>query len=217
MPKLHRILVTAIMQDKLDEHWVSLDTSTSIWPHFFTVAPLVVIGTKEGEGYDLAPKHMVTALGHDNYFGFVCTSEHATYHNVLQYKEFSVSFPQPKQVVLASFAAMPRKQEESMDKPIVNSLPTVHAQQIDALFVQDSYLFLECKLDRIIDDFGKNSLITGHIIAAHVHQDAYRASEKDEAAMIYDMPLLAYIAYGRFAEIRKTQAFPFPKDFSHFK
>ena len=39
---------------------ISLNTDKSIWDHFYTVAPLVVIGTKEGDGFDLAPKHMAT-------------------------------------------------------------------------------------------------------------------------------------------------------------
>ena len=61
---------------------VTLDTAFPIWERFFTVAPLVLIGTREVDGtYDLAPKHMVTPLGWGNYFGFVCTPRHATYAN----------------------------------------------------------------------------------------------------------------------------------------
>lgn len=196
------------------EKWISLDTKESIWNRFFTVAPLVVIGTKEKEAYDLAPKHMVTPLGHDNFFGFVCTPEHATYHNVKREKEFSVSFPKPDQVILASLAATPRCGENGKEKPIINSLPTVKAKRIDALLVKDSYLFLECRLDRIINDFGEFSLIAGRIIEAHVHEDAIRVSDGDDGQMLFRAPLLAYLPYGRFAEIRDTMAFPLPKDFT---
>jgi hypothetical protein len=94
--------------EKRQDKWVSLDISQPIWGRVFTVAPLVVIGTKEGEEYDLAPKHMVTPLGHDNFFGFVCTPKHATYHNAKKEKAFTVSFVTPKQVVLASLTATPR-------------------------------------------------------------------------------------------------------------
>ena len=59
----------------------TLDVSKPIWEKIFIVAPLVVIGTKEGDGYDLAPKHMATPIGFENYFGFVCTPEHSTYVN----------------------------------------------------------------------------------------------------------------------------------------
>ena len=61
---------------------ISLDVNLPIWERVFTVAPLVVIGTKENGGYDLAPKHMATPMGFGNYFGFVCTPKHGTYHNV---------------------------------------------------------------------------------------------------------------------------------------
>ena len=38
-------------------------------------------------------------------------------------------------------------------------MPTWPAEQIDGLFIEDAFLFLECELDRIIDDFDINSLI----------------------------------------------------------
>lgn len=201
------------MKDSVFKDRVKLDTQEEIWSHFFTVAPLVVIGTKEEDGYDLAPKHMVTALGHENYFGFVCTPKHATYHNVKREKEFTVSFIQPNQVVLASLAASPRCGEEKEDKPVINNLPTHRATQVDALWINDAYLWLECRLDRIIDGFGEFSLIAGKVVGAYVHRDALRVSDADEAEMIHKMPLLAYLPYGRFAAIKETRSFPFPKDF----
>ena len=200
------------MKESDTAKWISLDTSQSIWGRFFTVAPLVVIGTKEGSEYDLAPKHMVTPLGHDNFFGFVCTPKHATYHNVKKEGCFTVSFVTPKQVVLASLTATPRCDDHS-EIPAVKHIPTQKAQQVDALVVKDSYLYLECTLDRIIDGFGDFSLIAGKIKAAYVREEALRISEKDDGQMIQEMPLLAYLPYGRFAEIKESAAFPFPKDF----
>lgn len=194
--------------------WLPLDLSQAVWNHFFMVAPLVVIGTKEGDQYNLAPKHMVTALGHDNYFGFVCTPKHATYHNVRREKAFTVSFINPNQVVLASLAATPRMDSCDHNDQIIQSLPTKQAEKIDALSIADAYVLLECELDRIIDDFGDFSLIAGKIIYAQIHERAKRVSEKDDAELIHNNPLLAYLAYGRFAEIKETNAFPFPKDFT---
>ena len=196
-----------------EKHDSSLDTSQYLWSHFFTVAPLIVVGTKEGNVYDMAPKHMATALGHDNYFGFVCTPRHSTYHNVKKEGVFTVSFPKPEQVTLASLAASPRCGEESDDKPIIEKLPMIKAPNIDAMFLKEGYLYFECEHDRIIDGFGEFSLICGRIIGAYVDKDYKRVSEKDEQAFVDNSPLLAYLAYGRFAEIRDTKAFPFPKDF----
>ena len=65
---------------------VQLSTASPIWERFFTVAPLVLIATKEGTGYDVAPKHLAMPLGWDNYFAFVCSPSHATYRNVLAHQ-----------------------------------------------------------------------------------------------------------------------------------
>ncbi len=56
-------------------------------------------------------------------------------------------------------------------------------------------------------------LVAGKIKAAYAHRDYIRLSEKDEQEQLYKNPLLAYIAYGRFAKIANTYSFPFPKDF----
>jgi flavin reductase (DIM6/NTAB) family NADH-FMN oxidoreductase RutF len=201
-----------MQQESNPTEWVTLDTSHPIWSHFFTVAPLVVIGTKEGDAYDLAPKHMVTPLGQENYFGFVCTPAHATYHNAKREGTFSVSFVTPDQVVLASLMATPRHDEHEKI-PAVNHIPTQPAREIDALVLKDAYLCLECRLDRIVDGFGDFSLVAGKIVAAYVHRDALRVSEGNDEQVIANRPLLAYLAYGRFAEIKESTAFPFPKGF----
>ena len=192
---------------------IELDTKAPIWKRFFTVAPLVLIGTREGDEYNLAPKHMVTPLGQGNFFGFVCTPRHSTYHNVKAQKGFTVSFPQPGQVIMTSLAATARQAECSLPKPVLAQLPTCKAETIDALFLKDSYLMLECELDRIVDGFDGYSLIAGRIIHAVVQEDALRTTEKDEQMLIYENPLLVFLAYGRFAEIRESYAFPYPKSF----
>lgn len=201
------------MEKILADHYISLDTETPIWNQFFTVAPLVVIGTKEGVKYDLAPKHMTTPIGFSNYFGFVCTPKHATYHNVKAYGEFTVSFPLPNQVVLSSLSASPRCGEGGTDKNIIPALPTTKATSVDALFLEHSYLFLECELFKIIDGFDDYSIITGKVITAFVQNDYQRDTERDEQLMIKHHPMLAYIANGRFATISETFNFPFPKGF----
>jgi flavin reductase (DIM6/NTAB) family NADH-FMN oxidoreductase RutF len=198
-----------------DQTVVSLATSKPIWKHFYTVSPLIVIGTKEGHKYDLAPKHMAMAMGQENYFGFVCTPEHATYHNVKKQKEFTVSFPKPSQITLASLAATPRCEENNRSKNIVEFLPTIPGKWVDALFIKDAYLYLECALDRIIDGFGKYSLISGKIIRAYVDETYLKTSDSDQQKMMAQAPLLAFLAYSRFAVIEDSYVFPMPKDFTH--
>jgi flavin reductase (DIM6/NTAB) family NADH-FMN oxidoreductase RutF len=188
---------------------VDLDVGYPIWDRFFTVAPLVVIGTRECDGgYDLAPKHMATALGWDNYFGFVCTAEHATYQNIQRERAFTVSFPTPDAVLLASLAASPRCGDDS--KPSLCGLPTFPADSIDGPFLCQSSAFLECRLDRIVDGFGANSLIAGRIVAAHLRPEALRAMDADDQETLAAAPLLAYLSPGRYAGIDRSQSFPYP-------
>lgn len=199
------------MPNYLHEHIRTLEINLPIWDRFFTVAPLVLVGTKEAEGYDFAPKHMVTPLGWENYFAFVCAPRHRTQQNIEQEKAFTVSYPRPTQLVLTSLAAAPRCGDDT--KPSLLALPTIPASRVDGVFMREAYLFLECSLDRIIDGFGVNSLIIGRIIAAHAHEDALRSAERDDQDVIHQSPLLSYLAPGRMAPIAESFSFPFPVGF----
>ena len=196
------------MDMKPSEPVVTLDVKYPIWDLFFTVAPLVIIGTREGDHYDLAPKHMVAPIGWEH-FGFVCTPEHATYHNAKRAGVFTASFPRPSQVVLTSLTAAPRC-DATGSKPILDVLPTFPAQVVDGVFVQDAYLFLECELEQVLDDFGPTSLLIGRIVAAHVQEAYLRSIDRDDQDLLYQDPLLAYVSPGRYALVDHTYAFPFP-------
>ena len=111
---------------------VALDTSVPVWGQFFAVAPLVLIGTRDADGtLDFAPKHMVTPMGWQNYFGFVCTPAHKTFTNIERTGEFTVSYPQPSQVLFTSLAASPRdEEEEGLDQPLAWSDQESEANRI---------------------------------------------------------------------------------------
>jgi flavin reductase (DIM6/NTAB) family NADH-FMN oxidoreductase RutF len=195
------------------EKLIPLSTEQPIWDRFFGVFPLVIVGSKdEGGGYNLAPKHLAMPLGWENHYCFVCSPRHTTYDNIRRHGVFTVSYPRPTEVLLASLAAAPRC--EDLSKPSLLVLPAFPARQVDGVLVKGCYLFLECTLHSIHDGFGPNSLIIGNVLAAAVHEDALRLEERDEGEQIFQFPLLAYVSPGRFAEIRQTTAFPFPRGFS---
>lgn len=192
---------------------INLGTDRPIWDRCFGVFPLVIVGSKEQDGrFNFAPKHLAMPLGWANHFCFVCSPQHTTYHNIRRHGFFTVSYPRPKGVLLASLAAAPRCEDSS--KPSLLVLPTFPARQVDGALVKGCYLFLECSLHSILDGFGPNSLIIGNVVAAAAHEDAVRADERDEADQIHQFPLLAYVSPRRLAEIRQTTAFPFPEGFS---
>ena len=198
------------MNERLSDDIISLDVSEPIWERFFLLAPMVLIGTMEADGRaDLAPKHMVTPMSWDNYFGFVCTPRHGTYKNIERTGVFTVTYPRPSQILYASLAASPRCAEDT--KPILNAFETMPATTVDGVFVADGYIFLECELFKIVDGFGINSLITGQINAAHVHKDALRTSELDDQELIHKAPIFAYLHPWRFASIADTNRFPLPE------
>ena len=196
---------------------VTLDPNKPFWERFYMVAPLVVIGTRneDEDDYNLAPKHMAAPMGWADYFGFVCTPKHKTYRNAVRHGIYTVSYPKPSQVVLASLAASPRvgPPEGPREKPSLNQLPTLKATEVDGIFLEDAYLYLECELDRRVDDLGENSLLIGKVKAVHVEKEALRVSEKEGDKVIRDNPLLAYLPPDRYAAIDETNAFPFPAGF----
>ena len=194
------------------DDYVALDPDAGLWERVFTVAPLVLIGTLEPDGaIDLAPKHMVTPVGWGPYFGFVCTPRHATYRNIERRGTFTVSYLRPDQVVLSSLTAAPRCEDES--KPIVDALDTFPAGDGHDAFVHGGYLFLECRTHTVIDGFGVNSMIVGEITAAYADEAALRISDGDDQETVAHSPLLAYLAPGRWSEIRASSSFPFPAGF----
>jgi len=193
--------------------YVELDTSRPVWDRFLWVAPLVVIGTVEEDGtVDLAPKHMVTPLGWDNYFGFVCTPRHATYRNALREKAFTVSYPRPDQLLHASLTAAPRCDDGQ--KASLAGLPIVGAERVPGPLIEGAYLQLECLLDRVVDGFGENALVVGKVVAARVLGGAARSLEREDQRLVAEQPLLAYLAPGQFARIAESQSFPFPAGFT---
>jgi flavin reductase (DIM6/NTAB) family NADH-FMN oxidoreductase RutF len=195
-------------QGQADDGLISLDLRAPIWDRFFTVAPLVLVGTTEPDGSaDLAPKHMVTPLGWDNYIGFVCTPDHGTYRNAKRTGEFTVTFARPGGVVAASLASAPRCEDD--EKAGLALLETLPGTEVSAPLAAGGYLYLECELHGTWDDFGRNSLVAGRIVAARVAEDAVRLSDRDDADTVAGAPLLVYLPPGRFAEVAESHAFPF--------
>jgi flavin reductase (DIM6/NTAB) family NADH-FMN oxidoreductase RutF len=73
-------------------------------------------------------------------------------------------------------------------------------------------LWLECRLERVVD-LDEASLVIGEIVAAAAAADAVRDVERDDADLLAEAPLLAYLSPGRFAPIGASYSFPYPVDF----
>ena len=192
---------------------VPLATDSPIWSRALHVAPLVLVATIEDDGSpDVAPKHMAMPLGWENRFCFVCSPRHATYRNAVARGAFTVSFPLPDadrrdEPGRGRTCRRPSKPEPR--RPYRRSRPA----RSTGVLVEGCYLWLECELERVIDGFGENSLVIGRVVAAAADERAMRDPERDDADLLHELPLLAYLAPGRMATIDDTNAFPFPVDF----
>jgi flavin reductase (DIM6/NTAB) family NADH-FMN oxidoreductase RutF len=190
---------------------VELPVGPEMWERFLLVAPLVLVGTKEGSRWNFAPKHMAMPLGWEGFYCFACTPRHATYRNLREHPQFTVSFPRSDQVLTSSFAAGGRFEGDV--KPSLAALETIPARVVDGRLLAGCSLALECELDRIADGFGSNSLVVGRVGAASASHDAIRGADVDDADLVHRLGLLAYLAPGRFAVVRDSLSFPFPHDF----
>jgi len=195
----------------LPETHVTLESDLPLWDRFFTVAPLVLVGTREPDGgHDLAPKHMATPLSWDRWWGFVCSPTHRTWHNALRTKQFTVSYVPPHGFLQATLAAGPRSDE---GKPTLQAVPVVEASVVDGVLAAGCDIYLECEVDRVVEGLGDNGLIIGRVVAAHAHRDALRADDRDDADLLTERPLLAYAHPLRFAPVAATTAFPLHEGF----
>lgn len=189
-----------------------LDPADPIWERFFSVFPLVLVGTRDPDGgHDLAPKHLAMPVSWQNFFGFVCTPRHGTYRNLQRTGEFTVSYPRPDQLLSASLAASPRCDEG--DKPALEALPVEPAREVDGVVLAGAPVQIECLVHQLVDELGENSLVIGRIVAARVSEAAARAMDRDDNELINRSPLLAYLYPFRFAIIDHSQGFPLPRGF----
>lgn len=203
----------AVERSGLPPETVEIPVDSPIWERVFTVAPLVLVGTKEPDGgYDLAPKHMAMPLGWGNRFGFVCTPRHATYANARREGVFTVGFPHRFQVVQAALAASRREPDGT--KPNLEALPTFPASVVDGVLVHGCYLHLECELERVVDGFDDAELLIGTIVAARAREEALRGPDRDDAEILRQLAPIAYLSPGRFASGAESFSFPFPAGFS---
>lgn len=198
--------------DKASEP-VGLLPTEGLWNRYFSVAPLVVVGTLNSDGtHNLAPKHMAMPLGPGGYFGFVCTPRHVTYGNTIATGAFTVSYPKPAQLVEIGQSAAPRT--AAGEKHGLALLDTFPARRVAGVLVRGAAVFLECELQQIVEPLGEHGLIIGRVVAAAADPAMVRDPDRDDAELLSKQPLLAYVSPGRIAEIARTQAFPFPAGFT---
>ena len=182
-----------------------------VWHRVFTVAPLVIVGSKDTDGtYDLAPKHMAMPLGWGRATASSArrgTGRTGTSNGTAPSRS---AFP-----VVPDRAGRARRIEREPDgtKPALAALPTFPAREVDGVLVHGCYAFLECELERFVE-LDDASLVIGRIVAASAVEEAIRDADGDDAELLRHVAPLAYLNPTRFAAIDEIRSFPFPASFS---
>ena len=190
---------------------VPIELDDGLWERVFVVSPLVLVGTREPDGrHDLAPKHRVVTL--QGHLGFVCRPSHATWRNAVREGVFTVSWPGPRQVVMAAAAASPRC--EDGEKRTLRALPTLAATSVNGVLVDGCRFHVECRVERVVDHLGDDGLLLGRVVAAHADRKALRSKAVPDRILVHDQPLLAYLHPTQYALVEQSTGFPFPKGFT---
>lgn len=190
---------------------VVLDLEGPLLDRAFRVAPLVVVGTVEADGaHDLAPKHMTMPVG-ERHLAFTCTPDHATYANVRRTGVFTVSWPPSDGVLLTSLTAAPRT--EDGDKSSLVVVPTRPATSLAGVVLRDAPLTAECRLDRVVDGFGRWSIIIGEVVHAEAVEEALLGTDLDPHDVLARSPVLAYLHPDHVVTIDRADRFPYHEGF----
>lgn len=206
--------MTSMGAQQEPEHstFVTLGPDDGLWDDFYTVAPLILVGTIEADGSpDVAPKHQATPIGHGSLFAFACSPEHATYRNALATGAFTVGFPSPAMVLQTSLAAGPRDADGA--KPTLDLMSLSPARVVDGVLVEGCRVHLECLLERVVDDLDDRALVVGRVVAAHVSERVRISTHTDQRAVVDRAPLLVYVHPGRITAVHETKEFPFHRGF----
>ena len=138
------------------KHIIELDAGKPIWDRCFMVAPLVLVGTRDEDGsLDLAPK------AHGVPDGLAGTTSGLSAAPVTRHTSTS-SEPASSRSAIPSLPryftqVSPRhRATRVVRRPSCRAFPTFPAKKVDGEFIEDAYLFLECRpLTRRSTAFGR--------------------------------------------------------------
>lgn len=191
--------------------FVELDLDGPLLDRAFRIAPLVLVGTVDADGTaDIAPKHMTMPVG-EHHVAFTCTPTHATLGNVVETGAFTLSWLRPEDVLLASLAAAPRMSDGI--KPSLAAVPIRPATVVDGVVVDRASVVVECRLDRVVDGFGRWQVVVGSIVRAAVAQDTLLGADEDPQDVLARAPVLAYLHPDHVATISRADRFPYHEGF----
>lgn len=179
----------------------SVGAKTIVYP-----TPVFIVGTY---GEDGQPDVMAAAWGGISCSKPPCVSislqkMRYTYKNLIERGAFTINIPSEKYVSESDYFGMVSGRDE--DKFFNTGLTPVRSEIVDAPYILEFQLILECKLVHTVD-LGMHTQFTGEIIDVKVDEDATDSNGLPDINIIkpfmYDPAAVAYYGVGK----RLGQAF----------
>jgi flavin reductase (DIM6/NTAB) family NADH-FMN oxidoreductase RutF len=157
---------------------------TSLGPKTFAYpTPVFIVGTYDAQGH---PNAMAVAWG-----GICCSKPPCvaisvrkatyTYGNLVERKAFTVSIPSQDHVVAADYFGLASGRD--VDKFAAAGLTPVRSELVDAPYVGEFPLVLECKVVHVAE-LGLHTLFAGEILDVKVEEDCLGAEGKPSAELV---------------------------------
>jgi flavin reductase (DIM6/NTAB) family NADH-FMN oxidoreductase RutF len=173
----------------------SIGAKTIIYPN-----PVLVVGSYDREG---KPNAMVVAWGGivnsaPPSVGISLRKATFTYGNILERKAFTISIPSEHQVKEADYFGI--RSGKTENKFEVTKLTPVRSEIVDAPFVGEFPLVLECKLLHV-HDLGMHTQFIGEIEDVKAEEESLNSSGKPDIEKIkpflYDHSSQSYYGTGK--------------------
>jgi flavin reductase (DIM6/NTAB) family NADH-FMN oxidoreductase RutF len=173
----------------------SIGPKTIVYP-----TPVFIVGSYDEDG---KPDVMAAAWGGISCSQPPCVSislqkQRYTYKNIVERKVFTINIPSEDHVKEADYFGMVSGRDE--DKFSKSGLTPIKSDIIDAPYVKEFPLVLECKLVHTTD-LGMHTQFTGEIVDVKVDEDATNKSGLPDLEKIkpfsYDPAGIAYYGMGK--------------------
>jgi len=185
-----------------------LDLNRFVGRNFFWPEGIVLVTTLSPDGMpNVAPKTQAAPVGRRNFWSFACTPSHHTHKYIEAGGEFVINIPGPELIKNISLAA--RRFALDEDEIRGSELTAMPSREVSPPSIAECRVHLECRLHRIVEGLGEDSLIIGRVVAASADSDIIDPSPDS----LQRHPLLVYVYPDHWTMVKEAERFRFPAEY----